>query len=264
MPLRAEMRVRSEWVLRSLVIAALVGMLWQTSRVTGDSAAASITTRELGGNTLTKWSEMPTAPGSIHVQLDSTPSVVERAWLGALSGAGTEVTWSGDLDPLVIDASPIAAPGAGTRVLLAGATGSSVVLSDEIGAIDTVRARGIGASIVLKGAGSRLIARGKGTTASTTQTDSVTLRKVMVIGSAGWESKFIVAALEEEGWRVDAFIRVAPSVDVTQGSAAPIDTSRYSAVVALDSAASPYAARISEFVRTGGGLVLEPGAASLE
>ena len=42
-----------------------------------------------------------------------------------------------------------------------------------------------------------------------------------------------------------------------------IDTARYSAVVALDSAASPYTARIAEFVRSGGGLVMEPGAALL-
>jgi hypothetical protein len=164
----------------------------------------------------------------------------------------------------MIDARPIAAPSGGTQVFVSGTSGSPFVLSDEIGAIDTVRAQGTGASVALKGRGSRLVARGKGATASTTQTDSVTLRKVMVIGSAGWESKFVVAALEEEGWKVDALIRVAPSVDVTQGSATAIDTSRYSAVVALDSAASPYAARIAEFVREGGGLVLEPGAALLD
>ena len=85
---------------------------------------------------------------------------------------------------------------------------------------------------------------------------------MLVIGDAGWESKFVVAALEEEGWKVDAFIRVAPNVDVTQGSAAVIDTARYSAVVALDGAASPYASRIIEFARTGGGVVLTPQAAT--
>jgi hypothetical protein len=85
-----------------------------------------------------------------------------------------------------------------------------------------------------------------------------------VIGEAGWESKFVVAALEEEGWKVDAFIRVAPGVDVTQGSIAVIDTSRYSAVVALDGSASPYANRIIAFVREGGGVVFAPQAASLD
>jgi hypothetical protein len=90
------------------------------------------------------------------------------------------------------------------------------------------------------------------------------LHKVLVIGGASWESKFVIAALEEEGWKVDAFIRVAPAADVTQGSAAVIDTSRYSAVVALDGAASPFASRIIEFARTGGGVVLAPRAASLD
>ncbi|MGZ3373985.1 MAG: hypothetical protein ACXU9Z_11920, partial [Gemmatimonadaceae bacterium] len=97
---------------------------------------------------------------------------------------------------------------------------------------------------------------------STVTRDSVVLRRILVIGEAGWESKFAVAALEEEGWKVDALIRVAPGVDVTQGSAA-IDTSRYSAVVALDAGASPYANRIVEFARNGGGVILGPGAASL-
>jgi hypothetical protein len=43
-----------------------------------------------------------------------------------------------------------------------------------------------------------------------------------------------------------------------------IDTSRYSAVVALDGASSPYANRIIEFARSGGGVVLSPQAAKLD
>jgi hypothetical protein len=86
---------------------------------------------------------------------------------------------------------------------------------------------------------------------------------VLVIGEAGWESKFVIAALEEEGWKVDAELRVAPGVSETQGSLAVIDTSRYSAVVALDSAATPHAFRIVDFVRTGGGVILAPAAAAL-
>lgn len=264
MPLRAEMRVRAEWALRGIVIAALAVMLWQTVRAPRAVSGASVSSRGIGGNALMKWSAMATAPGRIELKLDSTPSPVERAWLGALAGAGTRMTWSGDIDPLIIDARPIAAPAGGTRVFVSAPRGSSVVLSDEVGAIDTIRGQGIGASIALKGAGSRLMARAKGAAASTTRRDSLVVRKVLVIGSAGWESKFVVAALEEEGWKVDAFLRVAPGVAVIQGSFAAIDTSRYSAVVALDSAAAPYAGRIAEFVRAGGGLVLEPGAATLD
>jgi hypothetical protein len=99
---------------------------------------------------------------------------------------------------------------------------------------------------------------------STVPRDSLVLRKVLVIGSAGWESKFVVAALEEEGWKVDALIRVAPSAEVAQGTPTTIDTSRYSAVIALDRTASPYARRIVEFVSAGGGVVLGKEATSVE
>jgi len=182
----------------------------------------------------------------------------------ALSGAGSDVTWSGDLSPLMIDAQPIAAPSGGTRVSIAAPRGSSVVLSDDIGVIDTVRPESVGAGVALGSATGRIAGRVNGSVASTVNPDPISLHKVLVIGSAGWESKFVVVALEEEGWKVDALIRLAPDINVRQGSASMIDTSRYTAVVALDSAASPYANRIIEFVRSGGGAVLEPPAASLE
>ena len=118
--------------------------------------------------------------------------------------------------------------------------------------------------LALNAAPDRLTARVKGSVASTYTPDSVVLHRVLVIANAGWESKFAVAALEEEGWKVDESIRVAPGVDVTQGSVAAIDTSRYSAVVALDGAASPYANRIVAFAQMGGGVVLGPEAASLD
>jgi hypothetical protein len=163
----------------------------------------------------------------------------------------------------MIDAEPVASPTGGTRVLVAAPSGSPVVMSDEVGMIDTLRPRDAGASVTLNSAPDRLTARAKSSVASTVARDSVVLHRILVIGLASWESKFVVAALEEEGWKVDASIRVAPGVDVTQGSAV-IDTSRYSAVVALDASASPYANRIVEFARNGGGVILGPGAASLD
>jgi hypothetical protein len=163
----------------------------------------------------------------------------------------------------MIDAQPVASPAGGTRVSIAATDGDPLLLSDDIGVIDTVQTRNQGASLVLNSVVGNLAARIRGSVASTVQRDSTVLHRILVIGDAGWESKFVVAALEEEGWKVDAFIRVAPAADVTQGSGAVIDTSRYSAVVALDGAASPFASRIIEFARTGGGVVLAPPAASL-
>lgn len=259
---RAETRVRLEHALRGMVIAVLATMLWQSLREATYSTGGFVSARGVGA--LAKWSQLPKSPERIRAQLDSVPSPLERAWLGALAGAGSTVRWSGDLAPVMIDAQPIVSPTGGTRVLLAAPSGPSVVLSDDVGVIDTVRALNGGSSIALPSVADRLTARVKGSVAWTLPGDSIVLHKVLVIGSAGWESKFVVAALEEEGWKVDAFIRVAPGAQVTQGSAAVIDTSRYSAVVALDGAASPYANRIIEFARMGGGVVLAPEAASLD
>jgi hypothetical protein len=263
MPSRAEMRVRVEHVLRAIVITVLAIMLWHSLHDQIDPGRQVVSARALGRE-LPKWTALAKAPGRIHVQLDSAPSPLERAWLSALAGAGSGVTWGGDLPSVMIDAQPVASPTGGTKVSVAAPRGSSVVMSDDVGVIDTVRAQNVGAALALTSVAGQLSARVKGSVTSTVPRDSAVLHKVLVIGDAGWESKFVVAALEEEGWKVDAFIRVAPGVDVTQGSAAVIDTSRYSAVVALDGAASPYANRIIEFARTGGGVVLAEQAASLD
>ena len=245
------------------MIAALALMLWQSLHEPTDSSGRSVRARGIEAGVLARWSLASRAPAAIHLQLDSVPAPVERAWLSALHGAGSTVTWSGDIAATMIDAEPVASPTGGTRVLIATPNGSSVVLSDDIGVIDTIQMQNLGASLVLNSVNDNLRARSKGSVASTAQRDSLVLHKVLVIGNAGWESKFVVAALEEEGWKVDAFIRVAPGVDITQGAAAVIDTSRYSAVIALDGAVSPYANSIVEFVRTGGGVLLAPPAASL-
>lgn len=264
MPSRAETRIRVEQILRGIVIATLAVLLWQSLSEHRDSGGQTVNTRGLRPGALFDWSRAAKAPTRIHLRLDSVPSKTERTWLAALAGAGSNMTWSGDLAPTMIDVQPVPSPAGGNRVVIAAPSGSSIVLSDDVGAIDTVRAQNSGATITLNSIAGNLRASVNGSAASTVPRDSVAIHRILVIGDAGWESKFVVAALEEEGWKVDADIRIAPGVDVTQGSAASIDTSRYSVVVALDAAASPYANRIIEFARNGGGVVLAPQAASLE
>jgi hypothetical protein len=261
---RAEVRVRVEQVLRGIMVVALAVMLWESLHEQGDAGARTVSARGIQPSALADWSALAKAPATIHVQLDSVPSRIERAWLGALAGAGTSVTWSGDVASVMLDAQPVASPSGGTQVLVAAPPGSSVIVNDDVGPIDTVRAQNGGGMLALNAAPDRLTAREKASTASTGAPDAIVLHKVLVIADAGWESKFAVAALEEEGWKVDASIRVAPGVDVTQGSVATIDTSRYSAVVALDGASSPYASRILAFAQMGGGVVLASEAASLD
>lgn len=263
MPSRAEMRIRIEQVLRGIVIIALAVMLWQSLHGQSNAGARTVSARGIRPSALADWSTLAKAPATIHVQLDSVPSTIERAWLSALAGAGSAVTWSGDIAPLMIEAQPVASPSGGTKVLVAAPTGS-VVVNDDVGPIDTLRAQSAGAMLSLSASQDRLTARVKGSAASTSTADSLTLHRVLVIADAGWESKFAIAALEEEGWKVDASIRVAPGVNVTQGSVAVIDTSRYSAVVALDGASSQYAGRMLAFAQMGGGVVLASEAASLD
>src|SRR5205823_227161 len=75
-------------------------------------------------------------------------------------------------------------------------------------------------------------------------------------GGAGWEGKFIVAALEERGWPVITRFAVAPNVEVASGAPLTFDTSRVAAVVAVDTSVQSLGAALERFVRSGGGLVL--------
>lgn len=263
MPSRAEVRGRAEHVLRAMVIAILAVMLWRSLHPEADGGARNLTAREVGTRKLAEWSVMSSAPSSIQLALDSVPSPIDRAWLSAIVGAGTRVLWKGDLSPLMVDAQPIPSPTGGTSVRVASSH-SPVVLTDDAGALDTLRATNGGSTIVVDDAVGVIAARTSGAAGSTISRDSVLLRKVLVLGNAGWETKYIAAALEEAGWKVDAVVRVAPGVQTTQGAAAPIDTSRYSAVIAVDGGAAPYAGGIAEFVRSGGGVVIGPGAAVLD
>jgi hypothetical protein len=244
------------------VIVALGVMLWQSLRDPPGGGRAQIRSR-VTGSALAAWSRSPVAPGSINVEIDTVPSRLERDWLAALGASGSKVSWTGDLPAVMIDAQPVASPAGGIRIRIAAPHGSRVEIADEAGVIDSVETSGAGASLTVASTVGRLTGRVAKSAARTFATDSVTLKKVLVIGSAGWESKFIVAALEESGWKVDAFIRVAPGVEVTQGAIAAIDTARYSAVVALDNSVAPYADRLVGFARSGGGVVLAPAAATI-
>jgi hypothetical protein len=149
-------------------------------------------------------------------------------------------------------------------MLVSAPPGSSVVIGDEIGPIDTLRATNGGASVNVPSASGVITATAAGTTARATLPDTLRIRRVLVIGDADWESKFVVAALEEDGWKVDAQTHLAPGVSVTQGSITPIDTSRYSAVIALDHSSSAYASDIVRFANMGGGVIIGAAAAGLE
>jgi hypothetical protein len=132
--------------------------------------------------------------------------------------------------------------------------------------LDTVSARADGAAgarITVPGVLGAASAAAGHTTARAVSTDSLVLGRVLVLGQVGWESRFIVDALEERGWRVDARLTLAPKTDVVQGVLGAIDTARYAAVVVTDSSAVGDGARLGAYVRSGGGLVLAGAAADM-
>ncbi len=263
MPSRAEVRRRIEAVLRAVSIVTLAWLLWLSLDRGRVDTVVSAGSSNLG-IALRSWTQAGIAPDRISVAVDTTPSPRERDWLAALAGAGSAVTWSGNLPAIAVSTQPVVSPRGGIAVLAAAPSGTAVRLTDELGSLDTAESRGGGASFVLPAASGFVSANVGKSGATAGMPDSLIIRRILVLGNAGWESKFVVAALEEDGWVVDASLYVAPGISVTQGSTSPIDTSRYSAVVAVDGAAGSRASEITRYVANGGGLVIAGNAASLD
>jgi len=263
MPSRAEIRGGFESVLRVASLAILAWMFW----ISLERGRAEQVVSARSGNieaALRDWSASGMAPDRASVQLDSTPSPTERDWMRALDAAGTRVEWRGKLPAGAISVQAVASPRGGIRALAASPSANRISLEDELGVIEGANAHSGGASFEIPSSSGNLVARIGGTRAVADPADSISIGRVLVIGGAGWESKFVVAALEEGGWKVDADMRVAPTVDVIQGSISPIDTSRYTAIVALDGAAASRASDIIRYVSSGGGLILGGTSGSLD
>ncbi len=201
--------------------------------------------------------------GPLHFALRGTPAQTERAWQRAIREAGSEISWSGQLTPIAIATRPISSPLGGHMVSVGAPQQTRLLLRDDISIIDSLEtSNGVATFLIWAGAGTVRAVVGRDS-AFSTLSDPSGLRRVLVLGKAGWETKFLVTALEESGWNVDARIAVAPNVVVNQGTAT-IDTAQYAAVIALDESAALRARDISAFVRSGGGLVLGPYAARSE
>lgn len=252
-----------EGALRTLAVIALCALLWHTFRARNGAPAAEARGARVAA-ALVRWSTRD-APRRAHVEVDSPASPEMRDWLAALGRAGTRVTWGGAVPPpTAVAVEPVPDPQRSAHVWLAGPAGTRTVLRDALGVVDSATvARGGARLVVPRLAGTARAATG-GVEATAAVRDSLVLRPVLVLGQASWEAKFTLAALEEHGWQVEARLAVAPSGDVTQGPARlAIDTSRYAAVVALDSVARRYASQIARYVRQGGGLVAIGEAAGL-
>jgi hypothetical protein len=249
-------RAGVEWGLRLVVLGLLAWYLVHVLRVR--SGAAEVATSDELTERLTRWSTVAT-PARVHVALDYPPPLVQRDWLAALPGTGTEVRWSGAaLVPTAAAVEPIADPVSGVDLAVAAPHGATVELRDALGPFDTVTAGGRGVRIYLPNPPATIEAAVGPVVAQAPRRDSLKLGRLLLLGNAGWEAKFVHAALEERGWKIDAFLAFSPKGQghVRQGTVGAIDTAIYSAVLALDTVAANYADQITRYVRSGGGLVL--------
>jgi hypothetical protein len=257
---RADWRSAFEWGLRAGALALLAWMIWLSTaarRAAGERRIASSATLH---DSLAAWTLDPRAD-SLHVAFDELPRGAERDWLAALRRAGATVTWSSrGITPVALAVEALNDPAGGVRASLAAPSGARVAVSDSLGVLDTVVMAGPSASLRARAVLGAARASAGGPGASAALRDSLVQRRVVVLGRAGWEGKFIIAALEESGWKVSARLSVAPGIFVRQGSV-KLDTASTGAVVALDSSAARDARAIERFVRSGGGLVLAGDAA---
>jgi hypothetical protein len=203
---------------------------------------------------LTSWSQV--APRRATVRASHTPDSRQRDWLVAIRRTGTQMSWSAEdtgASALMIEPGPM--PDGVGRLALLGRPNSKVMLSDELGRIDSVRI-GHGGAAWLRVRPLGTIRSSSGTSAPVTVVrDSLVVKPVLLVGSAGWEARFLAAALEEDGWTISMRLQVAPGAIVRQGRAAALDTASFSAVIVIDSVSPLDAGVMSRFVHEGGGLV---------
>lgn len=253
-------RIAGERVLRVLTLVVLSFAAWNAAQPRPERGLESARSATLG-ESLARWTAAPAR--NVHVSLDAAPTPGERDWLRALRRTGTTVTWQGEAIPaLALEAMPAVAPLGGINLSIAAPAGARVAIRDDIGTIDSVVARAGGATVLAPIVTGPLRASIASHRAVATPHDSLLRRRLLVLGRVGWEAKFVITALEEAGWSVEARLGLAPGHDVEQGTPRLPDTARYTAVVVLDPPSPAAAAAITRYVRAGGGAVLAGAAGS--
>ena len=189
----------------------------------------------------------------------------ERDWLRALRRAGTPVTWQGEAIPaLALEAMPAVAPRGGVHPGDRGTRGSarrrwrrhwrSSTRSWRARAARPCSPRSRPARLTASIGAQRAVA---------TPRDSLLRRRLLVLGRVGWEAKFVITALEEAGWTVEARLahraRARRGAGRARGRPTPRGTPQWWCSTRRPPAT---AAAITRYVRAGGGAVLAGAAAS--
>jgi len=200
------------------------------------------------------------AAETLDVALAGVPDARLRATLRALRGSGHLVRLFAPrpLPALATAAEEEWRATGGTRIQLVSSDSALASLGDAAGLIDSVHIAAAGLqprSGPLQGALAVDAGAVRAFVAPLVAGAPATAR-VLVLGDATWESRFLVASLEEAGWPVDAGLTLAPRVTITQGVPPLPSRARHALVVILPGASPVAVSRLPGFVRDGGGLVI--------
>jgi hypothetical protein len=251
-----------ERLCRTLAVVLILWLLWSALRPVVSQRVERVRASEFS----TRLAGIARDPdvAAVRAVLDSSISSANLDLLRAIRRAGVSTSWEGNVPPIAIDAQPVPEPGGELRIAIAAPGRTTAIIADANGVIDTLQVGEgrSGAELTAPLVTAPARATVGHWTATAPAPDSLTIRPILVLGQAGWESKFLIAALEERGWAVAARLALAPGHDVEQGRVAPIDTARFAAVIALDSTAWRASDALRRYVRSGGGLVIAGRAAA--
>ena len=258
MPLRVE-RPPLELVLRAIATVAL-GWLVIGAFLRRGMADGQVVDSEDLPKALDEWTSTPPAD-TLGLRLSEGVDQRTRDYLRALRANGSSVAWANEgILPVMLEAERLQDPAGGVVARIAAPAGSVFSLSDSLGVLDSVHVGRLGMSVRIPAFSGNIVLSAGATAASAAPRALGPDRSIVVLGMAGWESKFVVRALEERGWKVESRIGLAPGLSALQGKPFPLDTARHAAVIVLDSSAVGYTREIQQFVRAGGGLVIGAGA----
>jgi hypothetical protein len=189
-------RIAFERGLRLMGLAALaVALVVAVRGRTDASVLRVIRSTDLPG----VLSELSPPVDTILVVTDTALDPVYRDWLAAERVAGRGVRWGGSVPATAVSVEPLADPAGGFRVLVAAPDSAVVSVADSLGALDSVVARRGGAQLTVP----RLVGGATGTAGRQSalgyRTDSLAARRIVVFGAPSWETKFVIAVLEERG-----------------------------------------------------------------
>jgi hypothetical protein len=251
--------------LHAVGLVGIALLLWwflvpaTTARLTVDVSASGTTDLPLT-------SMIQTNVDTIDVVLHGAPSASTRAMLRAVRNSGRSVRLSTDraLPSLAVSVEERWRSAGGVRIQVVGGD-SLIAVRDDAGVLDSLRMDSGGAQVVSGPVQGQVFTRADRSTAAmaSLRAGAPAEARVLVIGNATWESKFLIVALEEAGWPVDVAVTVSPRVTIGQGTARTPSRARHAIVVLLTGAPASAVSALPAFVRDGGGLVLVGEAARI-